>query len=66
MSEELPSAHAEEGRDRSRRLSDQVEAAIRLAIDQGRDEVAEELMVSHKLILKEEAHFPNGRREGES
>ncbi len=59
----MPSADEREAE--SRRLSDRVEAAIRLALEQGRDAIAEELMVSHKLILEEDARFAAGRREGE-
>lgn len=59
----MPSADERKGQ--SRRLADRVEDAIKLALDQGRDAIAEELMVSHKLILEEDARFAAGRREGE-
>ena len=46
-----------------RRLSDQVKDAIDQAVKQGRDDIAEQLLLSHELILKQDALYQKKRRE---
>ncbi len=46
-----------------RRLSDQVIRAVDQAVDQGRDHIAEQLMVSRDLVAKEDTDNPQRRRE---
>ena len=48
-----------------RRLADIVALAVKKAVDQGRDEVAEHLMVCYNDILKQDAYNAAARREGE-
>ncbi len=48
-----------------RRLADIVALAVKKAVDQGRDEVAEHLMLCYNDILKQDSHNAAARREGE-
>lgn len=46
-----------------RRLSDQVKNAIDQAVRQGHDDIAEQLLLSHEMILKQDAAKPMKRRK---
>ncbi len=46
-----------------RRLSEQVKMAIDQAVRQGHDDIADQLLISHEAILKQEAAQPMKRRE---
>lgn len=52
----------ETGTDPHRRLSDKLRLAVKQAIAQGRDQVAEHLLLCNQAIADEDYEFPNDRR----